>query len=93
MLMLSFSLRLRLPDRLFFSGVPTEILYIINFQRMRATYPVHLFYFVLMAIIILTRSKSYEAPQKAVCSNCVLCSYSEVQIFYHHPVVESLGLF
>jgi len=54
--MLSSHLRLGLPSDLFFSDFSNNILYAFLSAPMRATFPAHLMYFYLIALIVFVET-------------------------------------
>jgi hypothetical protein len=90
---LSTHLHLSLPNGLFPSGFPTNILYAFLSSPIHATYPAHLILLDLIILIILVRSTSYEAPRYAVFSNLPPLHLSLDQIFSSVPCSQTPSVY
>jgi hypothetical protein len=91
-LIVSTHLRLGLPNGLFPSGFPTNILYVFLFSTIRATCPVHL---ILLELIILVLGEEYKlwSASYAVFSSLLSLHPSSFQIFSSAPFSQTPSVF
>jgi hypothetical protein len=84
---------LGLPNGLFPSGLPINILYALFFSPIRDTYPAQLILLDLIILIMFGEEYSYEAPLYAVFSNLPSVHLSSDQIFSSAPCCQTPSVY